>query len=41
MPNEHLDEILSISVAELPRRSKVGLEILPDLRDLIRAIQNG
>ena len=31
MPNEHLGDILSIPTAELPRHSKVRLEILPDL----------
>ncbi|MBN1657935.1 MAG: 6-phosphogluconolactonase [Anaerolineae bacterium] len=34
MPNEHLDDILSIPADELPRRSKVRLEILPDLEAL-------
>jgi glucosamine-6-phosphate deaminase len=34
MPNEHLDDILSIPAEELPRRSKVHLEILPDLAAL-------
>jgi glucosamine-6-phosphate deaminase len=34
MPNEHLGEILSIPADELPRRSKVCLEILPDLEAL-------
>ncbi|MGD8491436.1 MAG: glucosamine-6-phosphate isomerase [Anaerolineae bacterium] len=34
MPNEQLDAILSIPADELPRRSKVGLEILPDLEAL-------
>lgn len=34
MPNEHLDEILSLPAAELPRRSKVRLEILPSLEAL-------
>jgi glucosamine-6-phosphate deaminase len=34
MPNEQLDSILSIPADELPRRSKVGLEILPDLEGL-------
>jgi glucosamine-6-phosphate deaminase len=30
MPNEELDSILSIPADELPRRSKVGLEVLTD-----------
>lgn len=34
MPNENLQEILSIPVHELPRRSKIRLEILPDLDTL-------
>jgi len=31
MPDDHLDEILSIPAEELARRSRVRLEILPDL----------
>ena len=31
MPNEHLDAILSIPAEELPRRSKVRLEIMPNV----------
>jgi glucosamine-6-phosphate deaminase len=34
MPNEQLDDILSIPAEELPRHSKVRLEILPDLDTL-------